>query len=297
MRSEFPYKQLFEDYLGTVRNYSKHTLKAYSNDVNQFFVFMDFDDSSQITEVLSSRYARAWVRDLASDKLSAKSIHRKLSSLRTYLKCLKRNNHVDVGLQLDVQLPKIKKAIPSYVKVKDMNALLEQLSIEANDFESQQRLLIISSFYHLGLRRAELINLQIDKVDFSKSEIKVLGKGNKERIVPVTQELKELLDTHFKFRKEMNIPGPYVFSNSKGKPLGEKWIYSMINKALGSTYADKKSPHVLRHSFATHLLQNGADINAIKELLGHSSLSATQLYAHNDIKQLKKVYEQAHPFS
>ncbi|MFY0644535.1 MAG: tyrosine-type recombinase/integrase [Bacteroidia bacterium] len=294
MRSEFPYKQLFEEYLGAVRNYSNHTLKAYSNDVNQFFVFMD---SGSNVKDISSKHARAWVRSLATDQISAKSIHRKLSSLRTYIKCLQRNTILPAGLQLDVQLPKIKKTIPSYVKVKDINSLLEQLSLEADDYDSLQNLLIISSFYHLGLRRAELINLTIDKVDLSKSEIKVLGKGNKERIIPFTMELKDQLEAHLKLRTELNIPGPYVFSNIRGKQLGERWIYTMINKALGATYADKKSPHILRHSFATHLLQNGADINAIKELLGHSSLSATQLYAHNDIKQLKKVYEQTHPFS
>ncbi len=296
MRREFPYKHLFEDYLQAVRNYSQHTSQAYLRDVNQFFTFSKRGEQDIDPSTINSKSIRSWVRELAKNQISPKSIHRKVSAIRNYLKALSKQGIQD-PISLEVQLPKIKKTIPSYVKVSDMNQLLNTMEAEAEDYQSYRDMTIISTFYHLGVRRAELIGLKLADVDYSKGEIKVIGKGNKERLIPFTKELEQQLKRLLTYKEHNNIPGAFLFSKKDGNALSERWVYSMINKALGNTYADKKSPHVLRHSFATHLLQNGADINAIKELLGHSSLSATQLYAHNDIKQLKKVYKQTHPFS
>lgn len=297
MRSDFPYKNLFLDYLKSVRNYSIHTQTAYQKDLNQFFQFKLEHTSEEQVEGTDSQLVRMWVRALSEDGVVAKSIHRKVSALKTYLKYLKAQDLIAEAITIRVQLPKIGKTIPSYVKADELSTVLSQMEEAAEDFESYQNFVILSTFYHTGIRRAELIGLTVKNVDLSKGELKVLGKGNKERIIPFAKELKLHLDTLYTYRKEEGIASDRVFCTKAGKKLGERWLYRMINKALSSSFAGKKSPHILRHSFATHMLQNGADINAIKELLGHSSLNATQLYAHNDIKQLKEVYKQTHPFS
>ena len=198
---------------------------------------------------------------------------------------------------LDIKLPKIPKSIPKFVKVKEMNGLLEQMESEITDFESARNHLILSLFYHTGIRRAELIRLKKSSVSLKRYELKVLGKGNKERIVPFNKELHDQIQRYLEYWSELDVQDELLFTRSNGSGMGEKQVYLIIKQALGRTHADKQSPHVLRHSFATHLLQNGADINAIKELLGHSSLNATQIYAHNDIAHLKNIYKQTHPFS
>lgn len=297
MRGDFPYSELFANYLNAVRNYSAHTQKAYLADLAQYFAFAQSLKPSYAVSDIHSKHVRAWVRSLSEADIEAKSIHRKVSALKTYTKFLQKQKLVNDPISIEVQLPKLKKRIPSYVKLTEIGLLLEQLFADAEDYETYRNATIISTFYHTGMRRAELINLKVSGVNASKKEIKVLGKGNKERIIPFTIELQIQLD-ELKKRKELEgIISNFVFCKKSGDALSERWIYGMIHEALNGTFADKKSPHILRHSFATHLLQNGADINAIKELLGHSSLNATQLYAHNDIKQLKKVYDQSHPFS
>ncbi len=297
MRSEFPYKHLFLDYLKAVRNYSIHTQTAYLTDVSQFFEANQAVNSEKHLSSISSMLVRSWVRQLASQEVEAKSIHRKISSIKTYVKFLAKQKLIAEPISIEVQLPKIKKSLPTYVKVGDMDKLLDQMFSEAEDFEAYRDAAVLSAFYHTGMRRSELINLTEKNIDLSKREIKVLGKGNKERIIPFNQELAKHFARLNDYKKELGIQTEYIFTDSHGEVLKERWVYTMVNDALSGTFADKKSPHILRHSFATHLLQNGADINAIKELLGHSSLTATQLYAHNDIKQLKKVYDQSHPFS
>ena len=297
MRSEFPHKHLFEVHLKSVRNYSSHTQKAYLGDLQQFFEFYRAIEPDQDPAGIDTKISRAWIRELSENGLGAKSIHRKFSTLRTYLKCLFKNGVLKEAVSIELQLPKIRKRIPSYVKLKEMHELMDRLEEEADDFASYRNFVIISAFYHLGIRRSELIGLKSRDVDLSKREIKVLGKGNKERLIPFTQELADHMRKLEFLRNDEGVTGPWMFSNQEGEQLTDNWVYRLVNRVLSDSYVDKKSPHILRHSFATHLLQNGADINAIKELLGHSSLSATQLYAHNDIKKLKEVYQQAHPFS
>lgn len=297
MRSEFPYAIAFKDHLSSVRNYSDHTSTAYLKDLQQYFRFqLELFETDEVHQVNNSS-ARLWVRSLAENGIQAKSIRRKISSLKTYLKFLYQSKRIAEPISIQLQLPKIKRTIPSYIKEGDMHKLLDALKSEAEDFESLRDYMILLTFYHTGMRRAELLSLTESNIDMSKDEIKVLGKGNKERIIPFSKELKTELNRYLNEKQTEGIDSVFFFCSTQGAKLEPRWLYAMINQALGVTFSDKKSPHILRHSFATHLLQNGADINAIKELLGHSSLTATQLYAHNDIKQLKKVYEQTHPFS
>lgn len=286
----------FESYLQIQKNYSKHTIIAYLGDLNQFFDFQG-DLSKDISHYLSSKSVRKWIRKLSEHNLQSKSIHRKVSSLNTYANFLFVQGYISEVLDISVQLPKNKKPLPTYVKVKEINHLLDTLEKLAVEYEDWLELTIISTFYNTGIRRSELINLKEIDYNSNKKEIKVFGKGAKERIVPINSEFANLLDQFIELKKAKSIVSNYIFCNFEGGKLGDKWVYSVINKLLFNTHVGKKSPHVLRHSFATHLLQNGADINAIKELLGHSSLSATQLYAQTDIAQLKKVYKNTHPFS
>lgn len=282
----------FYSYLLKERNYSANTALAYRKDVEQYFLFTaDGDWVPRVNEI------RKWVRNIMLQGMSERTVHRKVSSLRTYAKFLYSSRLLDDLPALDIQLPKIRKKIPTYIKVNELNHLLNRLEKEVSDFESMLHLAIISTFYHTGIRRSELINLKHSDFHLGKKELKVLGKGNKERILPMSTELVRVIDEYVKFKEQESMDIEIFFCNFDGKKLKEKWVYSLVNDLLNQTYGEKKSPHILRHSFATHLLQNGADINAIKELLGHSSLSATQLYAHNDIARLKEVYKDTHPFS
>ncbi|PCJ65486.1 MAG: integrase [Bacteroidetes bacterium] len=295
MSAEKSYIYLFEDYLLKERNYSVHTAHAYVRDVSQYLMFLSLGNAKNVAPEIKS--VRKWVRHLAVNGIVEKSIHRKVSAVRSYAKFLFVTNRINFLPSLEIQLPKIRKKIPSYVKVSEMSALLEKLESEVVDFESALAFNIIALFYSTGMRRSELINLKSTDLSTDRSELKVLGKGNKERIIPLGKESIRHLDDFIRIKKENSIVSALFFCNFDQEKLSEKWVYGLVNKLLAQTFADKRSPHILRHSFATHLLQNGADINAIKELLGHSSLSATQIYAHNDIAQLKKVYKDTHPFS
>jgi len=289
------YINKFSEYLLIERNYSVHTASAYIRDVGQYYLFSKSDSEVQICP--EAILLRKWVRQLASKGLAEKSIHRKVSSVRAFTKYLFLSKIITELPSLEIQLPKIRKKIPAYIKEVELSALLERLESEARDFESELAFCIISTFYHTGIRRSELINLPVSNLNLNKFELKVLGKGNKERIIPLSQEILRQLTSFLNTKIKDGIESKFIFCNFEGEKLKEKRVYNLINSLLSQTYADKKSPHILRHSFATHLLQNGADINSIKELLGHTSLSATQIYAQNDIHRLKQVYKKSHPFS
>ena len=286
------YIENFYSYLLKERGYSMNTALAYRKDVEQYFLFIE--DGDWIPKV---KEIRTWVRSLLLLGRSERSVHRKVSSLRTYAKFLHSSRVIEELPSFELQLPKVKRKIPSYIKESELSELLNTLEQEAVDFQSVLRLAIVTTFYHTGIRRSELIDLKNSNFDLTKKELKVLGKGNKERIIPMSSELVRVIDEFKDFKEQEFIDNDIFFCNFDGVKLKEKWVYSLINDLLNQTFGEKKSPHILRHSFATHLLQNGADINAIKELLGHSSLSATQLYAHNDISRLKEVYKDTHPFS
>ncbi|MBR9917094.1 tyrosine-type recombinase/integrase [bacterium] len=294
MRSEFPFKTSFLEYL-RLRNYSNHTSTAYLKDLEQYLAFQG--DSKISIDSFTSRNVRSWIRHLADEGTQAKSIHRKVSAIRTFLKHLYATGEIKTLPAIELKLPKIPKSIPKYVKVKELDAVLSQLEASVTDFESARDFLILSVFYHTGMRRAELISLKETDVDLHRKELKVLGKGRKERKIPFTSELQSQISMYLSYKANELGATELLFCNLAGEGLKPRWIYDLVHRHLGGTFADRRSPHVLRHSFATHLLQNGADINAIKELLGHSSLTATQIYAHNDISHLKHIYKQAHPFS
>ena len=292
MSENLQYIEKFYSYLLKERGYSPNTALAYRKDVEQYFLFvMNGAGIPHVKEI------RDWVRSLLLQGRSERSVHRKVSSLRTYAKFLHSVRIIEELPSYELQLPKVKRKIPSYIKESELSKLLNTLEQEANDFRSVLHFAIVTTFYHTGIRRSELINLKNSDFDLAKNELKVLGKGNKERIIPMSNELVRVIEGYKDFKAHESIDNEIFFCNFDGVKLKEKWVYSLVNDLLNQTFGDKKSPHILRHSFANHLLQNGADINAIKELLGHSSLSATQLYAHNDISRLKEVYKDTHPFS
>jgi len=289
------YIKSFSDYLLKERNYSVHTHESYVRDVTQYIAFSAAQEENP--EVPNDKSLRKWVRELSKNNIASKSIHRKVSSVKAYARFLAISKVVAEVPSLGVQLPKMKNRLPSYVKVSELSQLLERLENDIIDYPTALEHIIIATFYHTGIRRSELISLTAGNLNIAKAELKVLGKGDKERLIPLTGEILQQIHRFLKIKSENDIDSKYIFCKLGGEKLREKWVYSLIKKLLSSTFVDQKSPHILRHTFATHLLQNGADINAIKELLGHSSLSATQIYAHNDIAQLKRVYKDTHPFS
>lgn len=284
----------FYAYLQKERNYSLLTCDAYLSDLVQYEIFVKTDIEQLVPD---SKSVRRWIRFLSLQKISAKSIHRKVSSVRSFARFLFLKGAISEAISIEVQLPKVKKRIPSFVKVSEMHNLLDELESSVVDYDTALAFVIISTFYHTGVRRSELIGLKHASISLSNGEMKVLGKGRKERIIPFGKELSRQLDSFLKIKAEFNVNTEIFFCKFDGNKLSEKWLYNLVNKSLDRTHLGKRSPHILRHTFATHLLQNGADINAIKELLGHSSLGATQIYTHNDIGQLKKVYKNTHPFS
>lgn len=293
--STFSHIDKFSDYLLIERGYSKHTVISYTKDVQQFFQYTNLE--KDVSSALVAPLLRSWIRHLLQNKLSEKTVHRKVSAVKTFAKFQYVTKVIDELPNLDVSLPKLRKKIPSYVKENQLGLLLEDLESAVKDFDSFLPFIILSTFYHTGVRRSELINLERSKLDLSRQELRVLGKGQKERVLPLSIEIVKQLADFLRIKSENGIESPYIFCNFDGEKLNDKWVYNLVKRLLGGTDSDRKSPHILRHSFATHLLQHGADINAIKELLGHSSLSSTQIYAHNDIAKLKDIYKQTHPFS
>jgi integrase/recombinase XerC len=231
------------------------------------------------------------------EKISAKSIHRKTSSLRSFFKYQLKNNVIETIPMENITLPKVGKKLPGFIKEEEMKSLEKFLITSAEDWNSLNAKMIVSLFYATGIRLSELINLKETQVDNVRQQIKVLGKGNKERIIPVSSHLLAAIEDYKKQKKEfLKTATDYLLVTQKGKPLYPKYAYLLVKKILSNlSTLDKKSPHILRHSFATHLLNSGADLNAVKELLGHSSLASTQVYTHNTIEKLKETHKKAHP--
>ena len=284
----------YHDYILKNRNYSIHTVQSYITDIKQYLTYLEDFKPSHIPD---SKSLRKWVRSLMLNSIAEKSIHRKVSAIKSFANYLYVSDEIDYEIALEIQLPKLKKQIPTYVKERELNQVLDSYELDSDDYQSSIEFIIFSSFYHTGMRRSELISLKEVDLSLGKMELKVMGKGQKERIIPLNTEIIQHLQRFQECKKLNHIISEYVFCDAKGNQLKEKWVYQVIKNILNQTFSDKKSPHVLRHSFATHLLQNGADMNSIKELLGHSSLAATQIYAYNDISQLKKIYKDTHPFS
>jgi len=287
----------FLNYLSLEKKYSQHTVTAYKNDLLSFqkFCIEEFDQKK--IETINYPQIRNWVVHLSNSKLSNRSINRKVSSLKSFYKfLLKTNNIVESPLQKHKSL-KIPKQVQVPFSQKEMLKALN-LDIDEKDFESVRDKLIVELLYSTGMRRAELINLKVADIDLVNETVKILGKRNKERIVPLLKSVKKSLDDYIKIRSENEIKESYLLVTKKGKKLYDMLVYRVINNYFSSVSSKtKKSPHIIRHSFATHLLNEGADLNSVKELLGHSSLASTQVYTHSSLGKIKEVYNQAHPRS
>jgi integrase/recombinase XerC len=291
------YNNAFLDYLQYERRYSSHTCTAYLKDIQQFFSFLLTQYEQLDWRVVESKHLRSWIVQLMQEKLAATSIARKISSLKTYHKFLVQTKRIPQQSFPKVLLPKKKERLPVYIEEKK----LERLTLFSNfedSYSGWRDYLLLELLYQTGMRRSELIALEWDQVQWDTQTLELLGKGNKKRWVPFSKHLLQLLKDYKEIALDTfpSSSDNYILRTDKGKKMYPKFVYNKVKHYLSLvTTADKKSPHVLRHSFATHLSNNGADLNAIKELLGHSSLAATQVYTHNSIEQLKKVYEQAHP--
>jgi len=289
----------FLNYIGKEKRFSAHTLVAYSKDLNQFQHHITENlEIASITEV-DHHDIRSWIVSiLEDDKLQPTSVNRKISCLRSFYKYLMRNEIVVKNPMSKITSLKTKKKLPLFLEQSQMENLLDKMEF-GDDFSGVRDKLIIELLYCTGMRRAELIGLKATDVNGSKQELKVLGKRNKERIIPLSpqtisliSEYQQVLSSHF----SETISSKHLLLDDNGKVMSDGFVYRKVNKYLKLvTTIGKKSPHVLRHTFATHMLNNGADLNAIKELLGHANLSATQVYTHNTIEKLKQIYELAHP--
>ena len=289
--------QSFLDYLKYEKRYSVHTLISYQTDLIDFIDYLDTQFGGVSLKEVNHSFIRSWLADLKGRGLSSKSINRKISSLKSFFKYHLRTGKIESTPMINVISPKISKRLPVFVNEEDIRKLVETLNQSADNWKSLNAKMLITIFYVTGMRLSELINLRDKQIDFSKSQIKVLGKGNKERIIPVSGELIESIRNYQQLKKkEFEKTDNFLLITEKGKKLYPKYAYLLVNQILGdASTLDKKSPHVLRHTFATHLMNNGADLNAVKDLLGHSSLAATQVYTHNTIEKLKDVYKKAHP--
>lgn len=285
----------FIAYLETEKRYAGHTLISYRNDLNQFHDFCRANGSEVMD--LHFKTIRSWVVDLMEKDYSPKSVHRKLSSLRSFCKYLVRLGELENNPVENVLKPKINKRVPSFVDERSINKLLDEYDF-GDDYPGVRNKLIINLLYQTGIRRSELIGLTSESADLFNASIKVLGKRDKERIIPIGNELVSEIKIYLSVRNNEfpETKESSLLLTDRGRPVYPKFVYNIVNRYLGLiTTLEKKSPHLLRHTFATHMLNNGADLNSIKELLGHANLSATQVYTHNTFEKLKSIYKQAHP--
>lgn len=292
---ESPSLQSFLDHLKYERRYSQHTIIGYRTDLEQFFAYLASQFESPSLSAISSMMIRSWLAELKEDEIAARSINRKISSLKSFFKYQLKIGALEQTPMTTIVSPKQGKRLPVFVEEKSMEQLFSPELYEEG-WQGQTERLVLMLFYHTGMRLSELVNLKYSQLDGAQSQLKVLGKGNKERIIPVSRELAAELQQYQSDKTGELAMADRLFVTEKGKPLQPRSVYAFVKAKLGAvTTVQKKSPHVLRHSFATHLMNNGADLNAVKELLGHSSLAATQVYTHNTIEKLKEVFKKAHP--
>ncbi len=287
----------FIDYLTLEKKYSPHTVKAYNNDLGNFLEFASVEYNYSEIRTIHYSIIRSWIVSLVDNGISNKSVNRKISSLRTYYRFLLKIGEIDVSPLAKHKSLKTSKKLQVPFSEKEIENVLDLLK-EEKDFNGIRNKLIVELFYSTGMRRTELVNLKLSDVSLSQKTIKVLGKRNKERIIPLLPSVQESIKEYLPFRENLEkIKEPsFLFLTLKGVKIYETLVYRIINSYF-STASEKvkKSPHILRHSFATHLLNEGADLKAVKELLGHSSLASTQVYTHNSIAKLKQVYHNSHP--
>ena len=297
MQTAHPIIRSFLDYIRFEKRYSRHTVISYETDLTSFFDYIVTQYGEISLSNLSHIYIRSWLASLKDDELKAKTINRKISSLKSFFKYQLKNGWLKQSPMTKVNAPKNEKRLPNFVADKDIQTLFNHITFPDNWKGRTERLLLLI-FYNTGMRLSEVINLKNSQINYANNTLKVLGKGNKERIVPVSPGLIKLIRSYQEERVKIFSATDFLFLNDKGKILTPRSVYSIVKTYLSLvTTIEKRSPHVLRHSFATHLTNNGADLNAVKELLGHSSLASTQIYTHNTIEKLKNIYKKAHPKS
>ena len=286
----------FIRYLQFEKRFSPHTVTAYKNDLDQFSQYIVAFQTELLN--VTHQHVRTWIVSLMDDGIEARTINRKISSLRSFYKFLQREDLIGNSPMIYVRAPKIPKRLPIVITEQKMDILLDAQDVFSNDFQGIRDRLIIELLYGTGMRLSELVNLSDHDINRYEQQIKVLGKRNKERIIPISKPLAKLVGDYQlqKLNQNFDNKSSALIVTNQGNKVYAKFIYRTVNLVLSfiSTH-DKKSPHILRHSFATSLLNRGADLNAIKELLGHSSLAATQVYTHNSVEKLKSIYKQAHP--
>ncbi len=292
-----PSIQSFIQYLKFEKRYSVHTISAYSADLEAFWHYLDETYDGMDLSGIRYSFIRGWLAGLKESGQSTRSISRRISTLRSYFRFQVKEGKISVNPMSKVVVPKVSKRLPVIIKEPDILALEDSLSTSAEDWKSLNAALIIRMFYETGMRLSELTGLKERQVDASLRQVKVLGKGNKERLIPVSRQTIEAIKGYSALkRKEFADLPEELFITEKGRKLYPKYTYRVVKQVLsGIPTLDKRSPHVLRHSFATHLLDNGAELNAVKDLLGHASLAATQVYTHNSIEKLREIHASAHP--
>ncbi len=290
--------QSFIDYLKFEKRYSVHTVTSYQNDLIAFFDYLDLQFGKLSLQEITAGFIRSWLAGMKDAEMSSKSINRKISTLRSFFKYQLKTGKMEMSPTANIIAPKIGKRLPVFIKEEDTKLLLRSVSGITEDWRSLNGKMLLTLFYSTGMRLSELINLKEKQLDFGRSQIKVLGKGNKERVIPVSKEVITIIRDYQQWKKrEFEKPEEEVLLiTERGKKMYPKYAYLLVKQYLGEIKTlDKKSPHILRHTFATHLMNSGADLNAVKELLGHSSLASTQVYTHNTIEKLKDVHKKAHP--
>lgn len=296
------YLSNFIQYLRFEKHFSVHSVQAYQTDLTDFIKYSELTFSITHPKQVTHQHIRSWLAELMQNGISARSVARKLSALRSFFKYLMKENLVTTSPMAKVSAPKSTKKLPVFVEESAINTLFDQEKLADGSpifpttYEGQRNRLILLLFYTCGVRLSELIHLKTSDFNSYKQTIKVLGKRNKERIIPVTKELQTDLVEFLKLKREEGLENDYLFVLSSNQKLYPKLVYNIVKSYLSMvTTIEKRSPHVLRHTFATHLLNKGADLNAIKELLGHANLAATQVYTHNSIERLKNIHKTRHP--
>lgn len=287
--------ETFLKYLSFEKRYSKHTVDAYQKDLQQFSQFLALDFEIINPEDVQHPHIRSWVVSLMDKGLSSKSVNRKIATLKSFFKYLLAREYIGINPTTRIKPLKTEKDLPTFIKEEEITNLLDRVEF-TDDFAGKRDHLILELLYGTGIRLAELQGLKDTDINSYEKTIRVLGKRNKERIIPIGNSLIHLIADYKKSKNEMGMIGKKLLLTDNGDPLYPMFIYRKVKKYLNAvTTLSKKSPHVMRHTFATHLLNKGADLNAVKDLLGHTSLAATQVYTHNSIEKLKAAFDQAHP--
>ena len=287
----------FNDYLQLEKKYSVHTITAYINDVTTFQGFIEVNFETQNLEEVNYSLIRSWIVSMVDNNISNSSVNRKIQSLKAFYKFLLKTKQIEINPLLKHKALKTPKILQIPFSEKELDQVLNNLKFP-DGFDGFRDQLIIDLFYTTGIRRSELINLKIFNVSLITNTMKILGKRNKERILPILPIISQKIQQYLSERSQLEYitDNDYFFLLSNGHKLNDSFVYRLINHYFSNVSEKvKKSPHILRHTFATHLLNNGADLNSVKELLGHSSLASTQIYTHNSLAELKKVYNNAHP--